>query len=1153
MELMADKGYGREAIAQTLGVEVTEEKTTSAMRRAVKKAIAQYENNTAQLSAAGTQRAATAQPDTTEGGNENAAEGTQSVRRDGGRNDGVDSGEQAGGLGESGSQRTAQRRAEGNGQQNNEKALRRQRQKERIKRFERVTETRPAQEVFNSTKYEGDIAVVPEELYTQQMRDAAQEVEDELGVKVIYFKGTLIREDASRHMRRTAGFFDRTRNEIWATVGSELFEPEQLVHHEKYHAYVAFKQADVMQTIDKIMEQFNVDELEALVQRYVRAYAGVYDNESIEDIYEELLADAYAGMNRFGDTPNATQYQQAVKENVRRGTRENERAMRDTRGAPGEKHSLTPDEDIEEENIRNGEEAIKKMSKMAEYAENPENIIIENAMYRSDIGQIDFVWGKPGTGPKFKKGYGISHIIAKHGEDTAWKVVDVIAKGTEYDTQKGNNLQPGQYRLRLFYDNYTVVLSKDTDSKHWVLTAWDNDKETAVYATEEGNGSIGATAATPMLTRRNGVNTAVSKESLSNEGEIVKQKFSFDDEDYLLAVRAGDMDAAQEMVDEAAKAAGYAVSAYHGTESGGFNEFTQADDGYSYWFTDRENVAESYAGGDNGIYKVFLDLGNSLYVDAAFSKWNHIVFNGKTMTTREIVDYAHQNGYDSVQFENVIDIGKNGSKISEITDNYEDTVEIEAENEEDAISQAISYYEDQINEGSEELGKLKFQESADGLVAFYETDEPGESRITDIRFTAKKTDGNVFSIRAEVTEGIGQSPATVYAVFDGKQVKSAETMTYDDNGNVIPLSERFNSEKTDIRYSFEEEALDEEYRQVIDREPVPHRTAGDLKRDIKETLLRGQETKQMPTATVTLTIPESDVYKTETTVTHEYGLGKPFYSKNTTLTPKETIECLEAATGMKWQAVPMKKGLWKAEMTTEELDTVFAPKGYSKYVVEMKERGEKPGNAKQYAQEMLAKAWRDPGAPSAATVHPDGVRKEEFSASPALEKIGVKIDGSVVDYETTQQIRQAEDARFNIQKLIKSTIRRYGATNKEVAHAKSIAEGVDSYFDVPESCRFHVVSDLAGLYMDERMAGNNLVSQRRVAIKTALLDKAIEMFPKEQQIKENPELFNPTKLLTMNYRTPERNMTRIQRPLRLTMPQLQTAAKVMKVLSTVSE
>ncbi len=258
----------------------------------------------------------------------------------------------------------------------------------------------------------------------------------------------------------------------------------------------------------------------------------------------------------------------------------------------------------------------------------------------------------------------------------------------------------------------------------------------------------------------------------------------------------------QKMVDEAAKAAGYSVRAYHGTQSGGFTEFTQADDGYSYWFTDRENVSESYAGGENGIYKVCLDLGKSLYVDAAFSKWNQIVFNGQTMRTRDIVDYAHKNGYDSVHFENVIDIGKNGSKKSEITAEYEeDAIEIEAESEEDAISQAISYYEDQLNEGSEELGRLKFQESADELVAFYETDEPGESIITDIRFTAEKIDRNVFSVRAEVTESVGQSPATVYAVFDGKQVKSAEAVTYDDNGNVIPLSERFNTDKTNIRYS----------------------------------------------------------------------------------------------------------------------------------------------------------------------------------------------------------------------------------------------------------------------------------------------------------------------------------------------------------------
>ena len=39
-----------------------------------------------------------------------------------------------------------------------------------------------------------------------------------------------------------------------------------------------------------------------------------------------------------------------------------------------------------------------------------------------------------------------------------------------------------------------------------------------------------------------------------------------------------------------------------------------------------------------------------------------------------------------------------------------------------------------------------------------------------------------------------------YIAFEPSQIKSAEAVTYDDNGNVIPLSERFNPENPDIRY-----------------------------------------------------------------------------------------------------------------------------------------------------------------------------------------------------------------------------------------------------------------------------------------------------------------------------------------------------------------
>jgi len=48
------------------------------------------------------------------------------------------------------------------------------------------------------------------------------------------------------------------------------------------------------------------------------------------------------------------------------------------------------------------------------------------------------------------------------------------------------------------------------------------------------------------------------------------------------------------------------------------------------------------------------------------------------------------------------------------------------------------------------------------------------------------------------------SGTTHYIVFNSNQIKSADLTTYDDKGNVIPLSERFNLNNEDIRYSLSE-------------------------------------------------------------------------------------------------------------------------------------------------------------------------------------------------------------------------------------------------------------------------------------------------------------------------------------------------------------
>ena len=110
--------------------------------------------------------------------------------------------------------------------------------------------------------------------------------------------------------------------------------------HEYCHALVNMGKANVEQTVQEIKEKFSQEEFDRLVEQYLKDYRGAYEGNKTEDIYEELLADAYAGMNRFAQEKSAVQYQDVVRDQTQRGTNENERATRDTRGAPEEKFSI---------------------------------------------------------------------------------------------------------------------------------------------------------------------------------------------------------------------------------------------------------------------------------------------------------------------------------------------------------------------------------------------------------------------------------------------------------------------------------------------------------------------------------------------------------------------------------------------------------------------------------------------------------------------------------------------------------------------------------------------------------------------------------------------------------------------------------------------
>jgi len=65
----------------------------------------------------------------------------------------------------------------------------------------------------------------------------------------------------------------------------------------------------------------------------------------------------------------------------------------------------------------------------------------------------------------------------------------------------------------------------------------------------------------------------------------------------------------------------------------------------------------------------------------------------------------------------------------------------------------------------------------------------------------------VIDINTKIKEGYDSliTPSKDVAVFSPSQIKSADPVTYDDAGNPIPLSERFNEKSSDIRFSIGDE------------------------------------------------------------------------------------------------------------------------------------------------------------------------------------------------------------------------------------------------------------------------------------------------------------------------------------------------------------
>nr|DAO16179.1 MAG TPA: Large polyvalent protein associated domain 38 [Caudoviricetes sp.] len=165
------------------------------------------------------------------------------------------------------------------------------------------------------------------------------------------------------------------------------------------------------------------------------------------------------------------------------------------------------------------------------------------------------------------------------------KVYDLVA-----DVKRAYGNSDGLY--------YTLYLVDNTTKKAVVSQRPQTlGSSEPITASEMGSNSFSA----DMVPQSD---TAVNNYSMQNSAEDASGKHSLMDipamdSEYSAAVESGNMQEAQRLVDEAAKAAGFnSEPLYHGTKSFGFTKIdtAQADDKMSFFATSNPDMAQTYSG-----------------------------------------------------------------------------------------------------------------------------------------------------------------------------------------------------------------------------------------------------------------------------------------------------------------------------------------------------------------------------------------------------------------------------------------------------------------------------------------------------------------------------------------------------------------------------
>lgn len=195
---------------------------------------------------------------------------------------------------------------------------------------------------FRQGTDEATVTIVPDEMYTDEMRRTAERVQNETGREVVYFVGDLQIQDGNPSNRRGYKVANGAimGGRIYIRADDGVLTIDQIADHEQMHAEIdRLRQNGSGQAEDflemlraEIESRYTHEEFQNIIDEYIINLRGIEGANSLNYILEELICDAHAGINAFG--AHAERYQQTVREATQQHRQQDAAGKAEARAPP---------------------------------------------------------------------------------------------------------------------------------------------------------------------------------------------------------------------------------------------------------------------------------------------------------------------------------------------------------------------------------------------------------------------------------------------------------------------------------------------------------------------------------------------------------------------------------------------------------------------------------------------------------------------------------------------------------------------------------------------------------------------------------------------------------------------------------------------------